>query len=241
VSTSRNNLDEFRRAHGRFAESIPSEGPEADAIFPREIAVPLGATVPHAIAAPQEAAVPHQNADHTGIEGTGRKALLLSGAAFVLVVLVALAIWSTRSSSTGSNAGEQSPPSAQEVQRPSSGHAPAKTAVPKQTNGDPRVIEASLCQSLSTSGARWDCSPPDSSPSGLLYFYTRIAASRSMQVHHRWYRNGRLRQDLTLTVDANPASGYRTYSRQRVDGGEWKMELVTADGMVLHEESIAIR
>jgi hypothetical protein len=60
-------------------------------------------------------------------------------------------------------------------------------------------------------------------------------------VHHRWYRNGRLRQDVDLAIQANPSAGYRTYSRQRLDSGDWRVEAVTAEGVVLHEARVAIR
>ena len=106
----------------------------------------------------------------------------------------------------------------------------------------PRVIEASLCQDLSTAGARWECTAvSDPAAAGSVYFYTRIATATSTRVHHRWYRDGRLRQDVNLAIQANRAAGYRTYSRQRLDDGDWRVEAVTAEGVVLHEARVAIR
>jgi len=106
----------------------------------------------------------------------------------------------------------------------------------------PQVIEASLCQNLSTAGGRWECTAvSDPAAAGSVYFYTRIATATSTRVHHRWYRDGRLRQDVNLAIQANPAAGYRTYSRQRLDGGDWRVEAVTAEGVVLHEARVAIR
>jgi outer membrane biosynthesis protein TonB len=107
---------------------------------------------------------------------------------------------------------------------------------------EPRVVEASLCESLSTTGAQWQCAPAaDAAAAGSLYFYTRIAAATSTRVHHRWYRNGDLRRDVDLAIQANPSAGYRTYSRQQLDSGEWRVEAVTAQGEVLHEARVAIR
>ena len=145
--------------------------------------------------------------------------------------------------------GEAASPST--VDRPPERPAPpavdastgAVVAAPGAT--DLQVIEAVVCRSLSTSVSRWQCATPsDPAAPGLLYFYTRIAAPRSVQVHHRWYRGDRLRQDVELAVRANPGAGYRTYSRQTVDaegGGEWRVELVTADGVLLREERIVVR
>jgi hypothetical protein len=117
-----------------------------------------------------------------------------------------------------------------------------RTVVPTSTKERPRIVEASLCESLSTSGAQWECAAAsDPAAAGSLYFYTRIVAATSTRVHHRWYRNGTLRQDVDLAIQANPAAGYRTYSRQRLDSGDWRVEAVTAEGVVLHEARVAIR
>ncbi len=119
----------------------------------------------------------------------------------------------------------------------------ADTAAARGT--DVRVIEAAVCRSLSTSVSPWRCEAPSGpTASGPLYFYTRIATPTDVRVHHRWYRGDRLRQDVELAVAASPGAGYRTYSRQRVDtGGEgdWRVELVTGAGVLLHEERIVSR
>jgi hypothetical protein len=139
----------------------------------------------------------------------------------------------TRSPTTEKNISAKS--------RAASSNGARTTPVTTQPSEAPRVIEASLCQNLTT-GARWQCTPAsESSSAGLLFFYTRIAAPQRTRIHHRWYRNGRLRQDIALAIDANPSAGYRTYTRQRLDEGEWRVELVTGDGVVLHNETVAIR
>jgi hypothetical protein len=125
---------------------------------------------------------------------------------------------------------------------PPSSDTRARTVVPTPTDEPPRIVEASLCESLSTTGAQWQCeAPSEDAEAGSLYFYTRIATATSTRVHHRWYLNGRLRQDVDLAIEANPSAGYRTYSRQRLDSGEWRVEAVTAEGVVLHEARVAIR
>jgi hypothetical protein len=49
---------------------------------------------------------------------------------------------------------------------------------------------------------------------------------------------------VNLSVQANPASGYRTYSRHAINAersGNWRVELRTRDGMLLSEERFTIR
>jgi Protein of unknown function (DUF2914)/Tetratricopeptide repeat len=138
----------------------------------------------------------------------------------------------------------QRPASVTVTRPPAASTEPAvsKTTVPTSTHGDARVIEVSLCESLSTTGGRWECTPAsDPEASGLLYFYTRIVSPTSSRIHHRWYQNGVLRQDVSLDLQANPSAGYRTYSRHRVDPGDWRVAVVDADGAVLREERVAVR
>jgi DUF2914 family protein len=119
--------------------------------------------------------------------------------------------------------------------------APVRMTISPPQKVESQVLEASLCQSLSTSGGRWECTPtPGVAAGDLLYFYTRIASSTSTRIHHRWYRNGTLRQDIGLAVYANPSAGYRTYSQRRVESGDWRIALVGADGEVLREESVEV-
>ena len=84
---------------------------------------------------------------------------------------------------------------------------------------------------------------PTSDPSAgvSLYFYTRIVSPTNSRVYHRWYQNGILRRDVSLAIQANPSAGYRTYSRHRVDPGEWRVAVVDADDAVLGEERVTVR
>ena len=62
-------------------------------------------------------------------------------------------------------------------------------------------------------------------------------------VEHRWYWNDRLHQSVPLRVRANQRSGFRTYSRQTVTAdrtGDWRVELRTAEGTLLHEERFRV-
>jgi hypothetical protein len=104
------------------------------------------------------------------------------------------------------------------------------------------VATAQLCRTFSTNGGRWRCDPVGSSVApGPLVFYTRVRSPRDTAVVHRWYRGNTLRQSVRLTTRANATEGYRTYSRQTVDEGEWRVEIKSADGSLLHEQRFAVR
>jgi hypothetical protein len=105
------------------------------------------------------------------------------------------------------------------------------------------IAEAQLCRRLSTRDWRCDQVSSPVSP-GLLFFYTRVNASNTTTVEHRWYRDDRLSQSVELRIQASPGSGYRTYSRRTVtaeNGGNWRVEVRTKDGSLLHEERFVVR
>jgi Protein of unknown function (DUF2914)/Tetratricopeptide repeat len=230
VLTSRENLDEFHRVHGRLDEpSTPS---------------------------PFSVVEPAINADIlTASPNSSRRLAVVIGAIAGIVLVGSLVIWLTGARSDSRTAEAKSVTSAAteplqqtETENPVEKRVPrpsetrARSVVPTSTDEPPRIVEASLCQDLSTNGGQWQCAPAsDVAEAGSLYFYTRIATANSTRVHHRWYRNGHLRQDVDLAIEANPSAGYRTYSRQRLDSGDWRVEAVTVDGMVLHEARVAIR
>jgi Protein of unknown function (DUF2914)/Tetratricopeptide repeat len=114
----------------------------------------------------------------------------------------------------------------------------------------PLVANAALCRALSIGESRgsavdWRCDPATRSVDpGSLIFYTRLKSQDDTTVLHRWYRGDRLQQEVTLRIRANAAVGYRTYSRQTMDSrraGDWKVELRTQDGVLLHEEGFVVR
>ena len=79
---------------------------------------------------------------------------------------------------------------------------------------------------------------------GPIYFYSRIKSTTDTTVQHRWYRGDRLRRTVSLRISANASAGYRTYSRQTVDSegsADWRVELTTSDGVLLHEVRFVVR
>jgi hypothetical protein len=133
---------------------------------------------------------------------------------------------------------------------PGNGTSATRTSV---TRGNPApvtsppvavtIAEAQLCRRLSTRDWRCDQVSSPVRP-GLLFFYTRVNASNSTTVEHRWYRDDRLSQSVELRIQASPGTGYRTYSRRTVSAesaGNWRVEVRTKDGSVLHEERFVVR
>jgi hypothetical protein len=114
----------------------------------------------------------------------------------------------------------------------------------------PTVADARLCRDRSPSRSRgssvdWQCDR-SSLPvhPGSLFFYTRVKSSGDTTVQHRWYRGDHLRKVVDLRIRANPTQGYRTYSRNTVDnrsGDDWRVELRTKEGILLHEERFVVR
>lgn len=105
------------------------------------------------------------------------------------------------------------------------------------------IAEAQLCRRLSTRDWRCDQVSSPVNP-GLLFFYTRVNASNNTTIEHRWYRDDRLSQSVELRIQASSGNGYRTYSRRTVSAesaGNWRVEVRTKDGTVLHEERFVVR
>jgi hypothetical protein len=106
----------------------------------------------------------------------------------------------------------------------------------------PTVVTAQLCTALDV----WRCEAADSQvPPGPMFFYTQVKSATATTIEHRWFQGDRLRQTVRLRVQANPGAGYRTYSRTTVSsnesGGDWRVELRSADGALLHEERFTVR
>jgi hypothetical protein len=122
--------------------------------------------------------------------------------------------------------------------------APAENPRPATTAGKGGIALATgeLCSNLRTGGGEWRCEAAGTSVrAGQLYFYTRVKSATNAVVEHRWYRGDELRKSVDLTIAANPSAGYRTYSRNTVSAGDWRVELRTKNGDVLHEERIQVR
>jgi hypothetical protein len=101
------------------------------------------------------------------------------------------------------------------------------------------VATAQLCTALSA----WRCEAADSQvPPGPMFFYTQLKSATATTIEHRWYQGDRMRRAVQLRIEANPGAGFRTYSRNTISsGGDWRVELRSADGTVLHEERFTVR
>ena len=71
--------------------------------------------------------------------------------------------------------------------------------------------------------------------------YTKVTSQRDASVTHLWYRGKTLRQSVKLHIRPNGTAGYRTYSRQTVGPGEWRVEVRSAAGDLLHEKQFVVR
>jgi hypothetical protein len=101
------------------------------------------------------------------------------------------------------------------------------------------TFEANLCSELSSRD--WRChSAGRSVDSGVLFFYTRIKSPAGLTIEHRWYWNDRLHRKVALRVQSNDRSGFRTYSRTAVKRGDWRVELRTREGALLHTENFVV-
>jgi hypothetical protein len=105
----------------------------------------------------------------------------------------------------------------------------------------PTVVTAQLCTALRV----WRCEAAGRQvPPGRMFFYTRVKSATATTIEHRWYQGDRLRQAVQLRIQANPGTGYRTYSRNTIGServGDWRIELRNADGAVLYEERFTVR
>jgi hypothetical protein len=124
---------------------------------------------------------------------------------------------------------------------------PARSAA---TAASPALMTARVCRNLSITPSSnalddWPCDPATGSiASGPLFFYTRLKTPRDTTIQHRWYHDGVLYQAVELPVRANQIKGFRTYSRYTIkDGGSgnWRVELRSSDGTLLHQEQFAVR
>jgi hypothetical protein len=179
-----------------------------------------------------------------------------------VVVLLALVLlfwrpWSSRDESTRPPAGatpppETAPPAIATPTEPNEARKAAprsnEPGVPTKEPGAPSTVPggltvaAQLCRNFSTSGGNWRCNAVDTAVApGALVLYTRVKSPRNAAIVHRWYRGNSLRQSVTLSIRANATEGYRTYSRQTVSPGEWRVEVRSTDGHLLHEQQFAVK
>lgn len=269
VAASRQNLEDFCRARGMPIDAPVVVGPTEDTnpdVDPSGSGHPPEAAEPPAAVLP--APIPYQPLPPVPTPG-GRSHSLAWGAV-VVVVLLAVGLarsWSSRDAPkpAPTPAPTAAPPAARptEAVPPPTGAPPARSAPTAQGGppkapprgddrsiaadkppapGDITVASAQLCRTFSASGGVWRCDPvADSVAPGAITFYTRVRSPRDATVEHRWYRGAALRQSVRLRIRFNTTEGYRTYSRQTVNDGDWRVEVRSADGSLLHERQFAVR
>jgi len=257
VATSSKNLHDFCAARGRPAELPPS---------PPEVAAWLEAPAPPAALA-REPSPSAKTQDVMPRKRSVRPLALgaLSGVALMIVILMMARPWGTGPEEAGSPPATVIPP-ARETPAPRPTPPPAEPIAPRQPIAKatqptrsatdavgarptvparaaamPTVVTAQLCTALKL----WRCDAADSQiPPGPLFFYTQVKSATATRIEHRWYQGDRLRHAVQLRIQANPGAGYRTYSRTTISSeriGDWRVELRSADGAVLHEERFTVR
>ena len=259
VATSRKNLHDFCAARGRPVELPPS---------PPAVATWLDAPARRAVP-PRESSPSPKKQDVTPIPRKRflRPLALgaLSGGALLIAILTLARPWGSSVEETKSAQATAIPPARQTpAPRPTAPPAeplarPQRTAKPTQPTRDeadairarpsrpaspalmPTVAMAQLCTALRD----WRCEAADSQvPPGPMFFYTQVKSATATMIEHRWYQGNRMRRVVQLRIEASPGIGYRTYSRNTVSSeraGDWRVELRSADGTVLHEERFTVR
>src|SRR5688500_12373731 len=257
VATSSKNLHDFCAARGRPAELPPS---------PPEVAAWLEAPAPRA-ALPREPSASAKTQDVIPRKRSVRPLALgaLSGVALLIVILMMSRPWGTGAEETRSSPATAIPPAretpaSRPTPRPAEPIAPpqptakatqpirsetnavgVRPTVPTRSAAMPTVVTAQLCTALKV----WRCDAADSQmPPGPMFFYTQVKSATATRIEHRWYQGDRLRHAVQLRIQANPGTGYRTYSRTTISReriGDWRVELRSADGAVLHEERFTVR
>ena len=237
VVESRQNLEDFCRAHGLSLDSPAAIRPTPDNV---------GII---AEAAPRPSATP-----------PGRVAPSIRWVAAGAVVVAAAVLLMSRPWSTGdrtapapkpepaaSEPAAASPAPVEQARPPAPASAPRRddrnAATPKPSAaGGVIVAGAQLCRAFSASGRSWRCDPVGQPATpGPIVFLTRVTSPRDATVVHRWYRGNTLRQSVMLEIEANATEGYRTYSRLTVEAGDWRLEVRGEDGKLLNEQRFTVR
>ena len=257
VATSRKNLHDFCAARGRPVELPPS---------PPAVVAWLDAPPPAAPPREPSPSANTQNLPPIAQKKSPRPLALgaLSGVAVIVILMIARP-WRGPAQETTSQPltavtparenpapGPTSPPAEpiarrQQTAKPSPltrSEADAGSARPTMTAtsaAPPAVVTAQLCTALKA----WRCEAADrEAPPGPMFFYTQLKSAIATTIEHRWYQGDRLHRTIPLRIQANPGTGYRTYSRNTISSeraGDWRVELRAADGTVLHEEHFTIR
>jgi hypothetical protein len=257
LATSRKNLHDFCAARGRPAELPPS---------PPDVAAWLEARAPRPVP-PREPSPSPKQQDVAPIPR--RRSLrplalgALSGAALLISILMMLRPWGSGAEESPSPASTMAPARETPASRPTP--PPAEPITPRKPSQKPAqparsdadtvsvrpatptsaamltVVTAQLCTALRA----WRCDAANSlNPPGPMFFYTQVKSATATTIEHRWYQGDRLRRAVQFRIQANPGAGYRTYSRTTISServSDWRVELRSADGALLHEERFTVR
>jgi hypothetical protein len=259
VATSRKNLHDFCAARGRPVD-LPASSPA--------VAAWLDAPAPGAAAMPESSrSAKKQDLTPAPLKRFLRPLAfgVLSGVGLLIVILTMARPWgspveetksqpaTTRAPAHETPALRPTAPPAEPLPQPQHsakvtqstrseantiGARPSTLATPAVM---PTVATAQLCTALSD----WRCEAAESQVRpGPMFFYTQLKSATATTIEHRWYQGDRLRWTVQLRVEANLRTGYRTYSRNTISSesaGDWRVELRSADGTVLHEEPFTVR
>jgi hypothetical protein len=237
VATSRKNLEDFCKARGKPVDPpVAPPTPRPD----RKAAVTSSGHVPHERASSGQ--------PRPVVDGGWPRPLVIG---VMIAVLIAAFVATRMFRSTGvveaptTGVSAPSPPPTPAPAAPAtSPPSPPSKSVVGASAPSPTLVAARLCRDLSTRGD-WECVPPNAPVGpGALFFYTRLKSPADTTVLHRWFQGDRLHQAVELRVRANTTGGYRTYSRYTVNDqgpSQWRVELRTIDGILLHEERFQVR
>ncbi len=260
VAISRDNLAEFCAARGvplvqtppaQAAAPMPPGAPppvkQTPAADPRGASPATPLPSPRA-SSPVRATVRTADAPPAAREPSHALAIALGLAALLVLLVVGWFLVKTNPDPVQTTSAPP-PPEAKTV---APAATPAPAPAPPATEKAParatrrssvKVVSAQVCRSLATSGT-WTCTPANAEQRpGSLFYYTRVASPTDTDIEHRWYRDNQLHQRVPLSIGANP-SGFRTYSRTTVTAdhaGTWKVELRSADGQILDEQTFTVR
>jgi hypothetical protein len=262
VAMSRKNLEDFCAVWGRAVDPPPAS-PVADDLR----LVPTSPVDPSERLS-YEVSPPAASARRTSPRLIGT---LVAGGLVLVLILITVTWLRSRgevASSSGTPTVSRGTPSTQGASppagpvapeavketapaRPKESPVPPTAAAERQATPEsappPSVAAAQLCRDLSTGASRgdWTCVPAGLPVApGSLFFYTRLKSPAATTVQHRWYRGDRLHQVVELTIRPNTTEGFRTYSRDTIDTrgpADWRVELRTRSGVLLHEERFAVR
>jgi DUF2914 family protein/tetratricopeptide repeat protein len=251
VATSRKNLEDFCKARGRPFERSPVQEkrtPPRKPVrrFPRPIVVGVAGALSFAMLAvtvrwfrssdPGNSSLPGRTQTSAASQAPPSGPVEPERKPQEVTTEPRTALPPDSPRSIAHDSKSVAPESGSSVTRESRASAPSPPVVVT-------IAEAHLCRRLSTSDWRCDQISNPVEP-GLLFFYTRVNASNSTTVEHRWYHDDRLSQSVELRIQASPGTGYRTYSRRTVtaeSAGNWRVEVRTKDGSLLHEERFVVQ